>query len=103
MRTRGGPANAADGARSLFGDAFYCCRSRSVARLRTLMRGLSRINRAYGRCMEELRGSGRTNTEAASFAVTADQVLMTARRIMADSRLDGWVEAVVGGKREARP
>jgi len=62
-------------------------------RLRTTMRGLSRINRAYGRCMEELRGSA----PPAPDAVTAEQVLRAARHLFVETRLDGWVEAVVGG------
>jgi predicted Zn-dependent peptidase len=77
------------------------------AEVRLLMRNLSRINRAYVRCIEELRRSQApprsestpARTSGGGFegarGVTADQVAAAARRLLDPQGLADWVEAVV--------
>jgi predicted Zn-dependent peptidase len=74
-------------------------------RIRMVMRGLSRINRAYSRCMEELRGrpgetKGTGTAGAVVTTVTPQQVRGEIRRLLGEPLLLGWTEAVVGGAPE---
>ena len=70
--------------------------------VRMLMRGLSRINRAWQRCIEEQRREGSRVPGAAGDAVVAQQVAAAARLLVdgkPDASVNGkpnpWVEAIV--------
>ncbi|MGH9868881.1 MAG: M16 family metallopeptidase [Candidatus Polarisedimenticolia bacterium] len=74
------------------------------ARVRSLMRGLSRINRAWQRCVDELRQEGRrpagrpgdpSGPADSSGSVQAEQAAAMARALIDPSSLEPWVEAVV--------
>jgi len=67
--------------------------------VRVLMRGLSRINRAYMACIAQMRGksgpAARGAAEPAS-AVTESAVARLAKSLVVPGGLGVWVEAVVG-------
>jgi predicted Zn-dependent peptidase len=76
------------------------------AAVRASMRGLSRINRAYQRGMDEMRRdrlatSSTPYRQAASAFVSAEEVVEAARVCFQEGGLSAWVEAVV--KPEAAP
>jgi predicted Zn-dependent peptidase len=67
------------------------------AHVRALMRGLSRINRAWKRCVDELRSDSRPIRAGGPglSALRADEAAALARSLIDPDTLDAWVEAVV--------
>ena len=57
------------------------------------MRGLSRINRAWSRCVSELRGTAQPQSRVVPEA-GPQEVGDLARTMLGDERLTGWVEAI---------
>jgi len=67
--------------------------SQRATEVRLIMRALSRINRAWSRCVSELRGAGRPSAAAAA-AAGSEEIGVLTRKLLADERLSGWVEAI---------
>jgi predicted Zn-dependent peptidase len=64
--------------------------------VRTLMRGLSRINRGWRRCVDEMRRGSPAAAATGPAPLPADRAAALARALVDPAALTPWVEAVVG-------